>query len=439
MYLAIAAAIDRAMDEGSLREGEGLPPHRELAERLGVALGTVTRAYAEAARVGLVRARGRRGTSVSSRDRRGSSAVASLGRRSEGLIDLGVNYPSPEDDPDPAQALQTAAKSLDRRKLLRYAPPEGLPRHRAAFAAFLARTGVSVAPEQLVLCAGGQHAISLVFSSQLHPGDTLAIEALSFPGAIAAARSRNLRLLPVPFDGEGPSLGALDRACAATRVAAFYCIPSIQNPTAGSMSEQRKKELAALARKRDFVIIEDEIHRPFLQSPGSSFVGLAPERSFLLASTSKCVAGGLRTGAVVAPESSVDGLAEAVLDSMWCVSPLNFELLSLWLEDGTVDRVIERRRASGRERRDMADRILAGHVRRAPTGTESAPFLWLELLSIPRADFVKKAAEEGVAISPSDMFAVDSIPPEAVRISLSGAASSEKLEVALSRLARIMA
>jgi len=55
-YRAIAEALASDMRSGRLKPGERLPTHRELAYRLGVTVGTVTRAYAEAQRRGLLEA-----------------------------------------------------------------------------------------------------------------------------------------------------------------------------------------------------------------------------------------------------------------------------------------------------------------------------------------------------------------------------------------------
>jgi len=63
-YLAIAEALSGDVKSGRLRPGDRLPTHRDLAYRLGVTVGTVTRAYAEAARRGLVGGEVGRGTYV---------------------------------------------------------------------------------------------------------------------------------------------------------------------------------------------------------------------------------------------------------------------------------------------------------------------------------------------------------------------------------------
>src|SRR5262245_26634403 len=67
-YLAIADAIARDVDAGVLEPGVQLPTHRELAKRLGVTVGTVTRAYDEASRRGLTSGEVGRGTFVRRRE-----------------------------------------------------------------------------------------------------------------------------------------------------------------------------------------------------------------------------------------------------------------------------------------------------------------------------------------------------------------------------------
>src|SRR6059036_484823 len=55
-YLAIVEALAADVSSGALKPAGRMPTHRDLAERLGVTVGTVSRAYAEAARRGRVRA-----------------------------------------------------------------------------------------------------------------------------------------------------------------------------------------------------------------------------------------------------------------------------------------------------------------------------------------------------------------------------------------------
>ena len=123
LYLTIADAIAADLSTGRLTPGDRLPPQRELADRLGVALGTVTRGYTEAERRGLVRGHGRRGTIISDggRGRSGLSSLVDTG----GLIDLSANHPAASINPDLGSALKSLARRSDLGLLLEYPSPEG--------------------------------------------------------------------------------------------------------------------------------------------------------------------------------------------------------------------------------------------------------------------------------------------------------------------------
>src|SRR3546814_15344356 len=62
LYWRIHAALASDVRSGRLAPGERLPTHRTLARALGVTVNTVTRAFAEAERSGLVVSRVGRGT-----------------------------------------------------------------------------------------------------------------------------------------------------------------------------------------------------------------------------------------------------------------------------------------------------------------------------------------------------------------------------------------
>ena len=63
-YLAIVSAMAEDVERGHLKAGDQLPTHRELANVLGVTTGTITRAYSEAAKRGLLVGETGRGTFV---------------------------------------------------------------------------------------------------------------------------------------------------------------------------------------------------------------------------------------------------------------------------------------------------------------------------------------------------------------------------------------
>ena len=72
-YEQVRVQLAAAVVSGQLAAGDRLPPIRQLAGDLGLAPGTVARAYAELEAEGLVAGRGRRGTVVTGAARRDDS------------------------------------------------------------------------------------------------------------------------------------------------------------------------------------------------------------------------------------------------------------------------------------------------------------------------------------------------------------------------------
>src|SRR5215472_9605695 len=90
-YLAIADAIADDVASGQLKPGIRLPTHRDLADSLGVTVGTVSRGYDEAARRGLLSGEVGRGTFVRHRGPDYSPPGPTDGGRP--LLDLSQNHP----------------------------------------------------------------------------------------------------------------------------------------------------------------------------------------------------------------------------------------------------------------------------------------------------------------------------------------------------------
>ena len=156
-YTVIADALGDAIDNGSLPGGTRLPPQRDLAERLGVDLTTVTRAYDAARRRGLIEARGRAGSFVRAPQR---VEIADLAR-----VDTGMNLPPELPGGLLARTIAdtVSALLLDASPLrLQYQAMGGNAEDRAAGVRFLAAAGLPAEPDQLILTAGGQNALHAI-------------------------------------------------------------------------------------------------------------------------------------------------------------------------------------------------------------------------------------------------------------------------------------
>src|SRR6187200_1489165 len=116
VYRAIADAIDAGVEQGTLRAGARLPPHRDLADHLGVTVTTITRAYTEAARRGLTSGHVGRGTFI-----RGTE----VDDREDGPIDLSLNVLMPDKEVAVLESRLFQRRVLPWTQLLGYVRPPG--------------------------------------------------------------------------------------------------------------------------------------------------------------------------------------------------------------------------------------------------------------------------------------------------------------------------
>jgi DNA-binding transcriptional MocR family regulator len=418
IYGRIADALERDVRSGMLIAGSQLPTHRQLAVTLGITPVTVTRAYAEAARRGLVESSIGRGTFV--RAARRDVAIADE-------IDLAtntVNVPIPP--PTPA-VLQRAGTMLVQGL---YATGAGTERHRAAGAAWIGRR---TDPARVVVTAGTQHALFLALAATTKPGDTLLTESLTYHGARAAAALLHLRLEPVAIDRYGLVPAALERAARSRSARVLYTIPTLHNPTGSIMPEKRRREIAAVAERHGLTIIEDDVSGFLLEKPPPPIASFAPDRTVFITGLGKAIAAAMRVGYLVAPDSLLPRIHSALGATVLFSSPVVAEIASTWIEDGTAARIVEQKRAEVAVRSRVARRILPD-----VTGDPRALHLWMELSKRWTADsFTDEARRRRVRIASASSFAVTPEIPRAVRISIGTPPTIAELETALHVLAGI--
>lgn len=426
----IVDALADAMNDGRLAAGAQLPPHRELADSLGVAVGTVSRAYALARERGLITGTVGRGTFVAA----GKDGEQDGG----GEIDLTQNYVRWDPAESVAQLLRSALRERnDLRNLMEiYSDPAGREDHRSAASLWLARRGFAAEPKQVVLTNGAQHGLYAVLSALTKPGDLIATEHLTYTGIKSLAAELRLRLAGLPIDSEGILPDALDRLCAGGQVRILYLIPTLHNPTGALMSEDRRETIADIARRYNVTVLEDDIYSFLVDRPPPPIAVFAPERCYAVTSLSKSIFPGLRLGFVVCPPGGAERVAGAIRTSSMMVSPLLAAIGTGWLEDGTADRIIEWKRNEMQWRWQMATRLFGMDTR----DLHFAAHLWLPLGgSGPVDDFVARARARGVRLAAGEAFAVDSEAlPRAVRIALGVPVTRARLREALQVIADVV-
>jgi len=435
-YLAIAQAIAADLESGRLTPGDKLPTHRELAWQLGVTVGTVTRAYQEAERRGLVS--GEVGRARFLRDPlAGRSAAVTAGER--GPLDLQSAVPPRVCNPaDFDLALTRLMADPQRLDHLDYPPVAGLPEHREMGRAWLRRSGVDVAANQVVLTAGAQHGLLAILGTVAGAGETLLVEPLTYPTVQPIARQLGLRLEPLQADDEGILPDSLEHAARNGPGRMLYLVPTLQNPTSIVLSDARRRAIAAIARANNLTIIEDDIFRLLLTEAPPTLQSLAPERSWYISSLSKTVAPGLRIGFVAAPPKQVENLVRTIFATGGRAVGITAHIAQGWIETGVAQRILGNIRAELESRRAAVLATLDGFQIQCTPGS---PFAWVTLPEFWRPiEFVSAALAMGIKLSPGDAFAVDrSAPQHGMRLCFGGAPSLPLLVQACERLASLAA
>ena len=439
IYRAIAVDLGQAIADGRLPPGTRLPTQRDLAVRLGVSVQTVSQAYAEAERQGLVVGRVGRGTFVADR-RSDLEPRFIMDGRNEGVIDLSINRPVYGERHAERLRAELAAFGSDERvidAMLLCRPIAGLPGHREAGAAWVARRGLAIPPERILITNGAAHGLLVALAGVAEAGDLVVSEALTDHGIISAASLLGLRLEGLPIDDEGIVPEAFDAACRRERVAALCTTPSLTNPTVTLMSDQRRRAIAEVARHHGVWVIEDDVYGDLLADGPPALAVHLQELTCYVTSFTKTVVSGLRTGDLVAPAPSLPRLVRRIRTTSWMATPLLAALASRWIETGTAAELVDWQRDALRVRQRVVREALAGfEFRQHPTALHA----WLDLPPPWRPEaFVAEARLKNVAITPAQPFLPEGAPvPPGIRISVGAARSVAELRAGLAVLVDLL-
>lgn len=424
-YVAIADALAEDIQSGQLSAHQKLPTLRRLAQALGLNFTTVARGYAEAQQRGLIEARAGSGTFV--RELIRSDPV----RHSEpaSLIDMTMNMPPEPRDRALLQRIRDGVgeliQEIDPYSVLRYEQFGGSPDDRDAGARWISRHVPDASAARVLVCPGVQGGLVALFALLARAGDTIACEAVTYPGIKGIAAQLGIRLAGLPADDDGIDPEAFGAMCAADPPKALYLNPTLNNPTTATLTQDRREAIAEIARRYNVPIIEDDPYGCLPAQRPVSLAALAPELTFYITGFAKCFGAGLRIGYLSVPNARYGARLSAILRTTTVMAtPLMVRLATRWINDGTVKMATLAIREESRHRQAMAAAVL----RKADYASRPEAFhLWLKVPEPwTRIEFATHLRAHGVGVVVADSFTVSGTPPEAVRVCLGGATSREE-------------
>jgi 2-aminoadipate transaminase len=377
--------------------------------------------------------------------RGGDELTTILAGSPPGVLSMTGGFPNPATFPtDELDEIAARLVRDDAAVALQYAPCAGI----ASVREYLIERQEQVQarrPEhaELIVTSGGMECIALMCQALIDPGDTIAVEAPSYLGALMAFGGAEADVVAIAIDDDGLRVDALaERLAAGLRPKFLYTIPEYQNPTGRTLSLQRRRELVEVCRRHGVLIFEDVAYRelPFDGTSLPSLWSLAPDVVLQAGTFSKSFFPGVRLGWAAGPAEVVAELSAAKQTTDQCAGGFGQRLLEEYGRGGGFERHLPAARALYASRWAALSAALTHHMPDEVAWTEpTGGFLtWLTLPEQLDTLAMRPAATAaGVAYVPGPPFHVGDGGRNTMRLSFSHLTETE-LETAVERLAAVV-
>ncbi len=470
LFLQIARGITAAIKEGRLQPGDLLPSIRALADDLEVNRNTVLAAYQELAAEGLLVSRQGGGSYVADplpKHVAEQSKMRPIGLTSSPGHALGFALPPSLDGQvlqpqlpkavlacftghsDPRLLPMVALARAYRRAMhLKEAThfvaeaPQGHPKLLRSLQTLLAQSkGLNSTEESILVTSGVKAALDLIARGLLSPGDRVAVEDPGNPALWEVFRRAKAELVPIPVDDQGMVITELQAAQEVAPLRMVFTTPLCQYPTTGVLTPERRQALLSLARAHRMAILEFDQDADF-QYAGATNLPLASQDEdgvvVYLGALSKVLFPNLPMAYIHAPTPVINhliGWRQAVDPSG---DPVMERAISELLDDGEIERHLNRLRKTCHERRDILTQALedelSREVRIRPPA--SGMSFWIEVLPGINVDtWASFGIKQGVAFRTGRQFTFDQRALPFFRFGF-GALDEGELHEAARRLAR---
>ncbi|MEC3956116.1 aminotransferase class I/II-fold pyridoxal phosphate-dependent enzyme [Nocardia sp. CDC153] len=430
----IAAAISHRIRSGALPPGTRLPTVREVARELRVSPATVNQAWRALAAAGAIVARGRAGTFVEDLPHLWTAPAVGRYQRlhpqsdNAFRIDLSRGTPDPALLPDLTSALRALGDESRDDLSATYLGEAVLPELEAAV-----RADWPARAERFTVLDGALDAVDRLLAAHVRLGDAVIVENPCFPPFLDMLARLAARAVPVEVDRCGMLADRLSAALAAHTPVAVLLQPRAQNPTGGSLTAQRVRELADVLADAAVVagaaplIIEDDHSAGITHAPLRSLATRLPARTVHIRSYSKSHGADLRLAAVGGPASYLDPLLERrMLGPGWSSRLLQRVLLHM-LTDDTARATVTTARTIYRARAEALRKSLSRYDIQLPPG--DGINLWFPVAD-ENAALISLAAA-GIKAAPGGPFEVTDHPhTDHLRLTVAALGDAEIPEVA---------
>lgn len=333
-------------------------------------------------------------------------------------------------------------------RALQYSVTRGLREFRKEIVNFMEKTGTpGERPYNIIVTSGSQQALNLLAQILVNPGDLVVVEKPTYLAAINVFKAVGASFEGIPIDDEGMRTDILEEKlkqlkAERKRVKVVYTVPTAQNPSGVSMSNERRAHLLELAEEYDFLIIEDDPYSHFMfeDVEFKRLRSMDKYRVIYTSTFSKILAPGLRLGWVAAHPDIIDALETAKQNADLHTPTFNQLIATEAIRRGIVYNHIPRVREAYKKKRDVMLQALEEYMNGYARWTKPVGGLFIFVYldeSIDTKEMLPEALSAGVAYVPGSAFYIDGSGRNTMRLNFSYP-SEEEIKVAIERLARVV-
>ncbi len=431
-YFGLADAIRLLIIDGRLPVGARLPSERAMADTLRVSRTTVTAAYAQLREDGYLNAR--RGARSTTALPVSLTVTTDASAPSMSLSAAALSAPAAA----VAEAFADATRDIT--PYLHQVGHElvGVSQLRQAIAERYCQRGLPTEPDEILVTTGALHAVNLILTTYVQPGDRVLVEQPTYHGALSSITTAGARPVPVAMTEDGWELDALQAAVQQLSPSLAYLIPDNHNPTGLTMPAQDRKRLAGIiAETRTRTVIDETILDMWLDKPipPPMAAAMTTRRDLVLTvgSMSKSFWGGLRVGWIRAERATIATIA-ALRPSIDMGTPVLEQLAAARLL-AQHEELLPERREILRARRAVLLSLLHRHLPDWEPGPGVGGMsLWVRLPAPMSTALSAAASRLGLELPAGPRFGVDGTLERFVRVPY--VLPEDELSAAIELLAR---
>lgn len=369
--------------------------------------------------------------------------LLSVANRPE-VISFAGGFPNPTTFPvDELKEIMQEILDTESISALQYGATEGNVKLREQIAKRYNAQGLNITKDNIMITTSSQQAIDLTTKVFIDPGDTIICGLPSYLGALQAFWSYQAKPVGVPKD-EDLELVIKTLIATGKKPKFIYAIPDFQNPSGITMNYQQRKEVIAVAKKYDLLILEDSPYREIRfdgEAQPMMYSMDTDGRVILFGTFSKTFVPGFRIGWVIAPVEIIDKLIVAKQSTDLCTPVFDQAVAAKYLEKGLFEKNLKKTIELYHGKRDH---MLSCFEKYMPAGVswtkpEGGLFLFVTLPEgYDTLELFEIAIKEDVAFVIGEAFHCDGSGKNTMRINFSYM-DNDRIEEGVKRLSKAIA